>query len=1141
MKHYVRSLTKGTALTAICAGLALFMFSCLNPIGFSPEVKLTIDANVKGEVDTRDITAATLYIVNGSKTADFTFATIRQSGNMSAADPYATIDNTAKKKMKARHIQASDIEYEVKLECVDPVQNPNQTFILTVDVLAPTARTPYYVYLYRDKDSGDLVLVNPDNPPLPVPDPGDSSDYFINIYSKPNNRPPSNEISVVVNINGSSDDETNINVYEGGVDITLPTPAQTVLGSFIVKNVSKDMDVNSVQFTKGQAPHQNVESIANGPPARNQQSIVLRNGQWAAALDYGTDHKKAGINVQVAADANPASIYNILYFYKTNRGSYDLTASWPPVPNDAAGDNITEADLCGPNQGILRVINKSSKWWIEDVIWLGETKPFQAATSNENFIVLPIGAGKMQFTAAADEYKLSRELSQSIEARKTTTVIFDDGFMTGPSLPRGGTRITLVNDCSAADVSVTGVTLTGAGGQVTNIASYDFKPAGEIPSRGATGGNGYLAEKVLDAVDNTRYEVGVQLVMDDGSYEVVWKNVTLYNKAVTFTVSDVVVEQLREHKGTITVSNNSDARVIGLEIYSLGNGSAENISSASFVPSGDIVNGLNYGKAVYTFYGTSAVPLTANTRYNVNVLLARDGYTGILLVSGGKEQILYDRGIPITINQQDITPEILPPPASFVPLTSIYNIPSQMAVSTSFQIGTPASSSDVSVLYGARAPTNANAYTAYPDVKSSGNSLVITGNNTGTVTVSAAATPGTAKLTISIPDGAAPDVPLVRDFNIQVISTAPVNTFVNVADVSGPPATMAAGSKAMTTAVYPPNATNQTVSWQILNPLSGDSVSGSSLNLLHSGNFTVRAKVTNGIDANNDGTGDTDFTKDFPVIVQGGLVKVTVEWTGSGTSDHRWAVDAIEVVKRPASVSGRAVTNSGLTGVTSNGNLVNGHTGLLWSAHEIDQNNYYGTTRPVEHDPKTNENNEKVLRIASPNAGAGVSYDGFVQWHLKESVNVGVSHYNNGLNNKGDYQKTWPPYTKDGSYKAEGQWFTHPNIEAGTIASHYPGSIVWDASKGGSASNFTWNGSGAGSSLGSNGDKSSFYLKDDGTVYWLRIRMRYADDAVGVWYKAWTLQEWFALDFRTHSARITNGELKLYTRNSGEPYFRFVK
>jgi hypothetical protein len=31
---------------------------------------------------------------------------------------------------------------------------------------------------------------------------------------------------------------------------------------------------------------------------------------------------------------------------------------------------------------------------------------------------------------------------------------------------------------------------------------------------------------------------------------------------------------------------------------------------------------------------------------------------------------------PLPYNQQDLTPEILPPPVSFVPLTSIYNIPS---------------------------------------------------------------------------------------------------------------------------------------------------------------------------------------------------------------------------------------------------------------------------------------------------------------------------------------------------------------------------------------------------------------------------------------------------------------------------------
>ena len=1125
----------------LAAALAL-LSSCINPTAFAPEIKLSVDATITGEVGTYDVTAATLYVVNGSKTADFIFMTIKQPSNKSAADPYATIDNAAKKKMKAKHIQASDIEYEAVVECVDPLQNDGKPFTLTTDILAPTARTPYYIYLYRDKDTGALVLVNPDYPPLPIPDMDDSSDYFINIYNRPNNRPPNNEINVSINVNGANDDELNININEGAVDITLPTSAQTVLGSFIVKNVTKDMNLNSVKFTKGQGANKHVHSIAGGPPARNQQSIVLRNGQWSVDIDYGAPDPASpeikGKNVQAASDANPSSVYNVLYFYKTNRGTYDVTTTWPPIPNDAAEDTVPQTELCGPNQGILKVVNKSTKWWIEDVIWLTETKPFAVRANQTNYIILPIGAGKMQLMASSDEgWKLSREFTEVIKARETTEVIFDDSFMTGPSIPRGGTMITLINDTSAADVSVTGIILDQAGVTKT-ITSYDFDPMGELPSRGATGGNNYEAKITLDndpfITANTRYDARVQLVTMDGSCEVVWRNNLLYQKAVTFRITDHLVEQLREHKGTITITNNSDARVIGLEIYNYAEASAVDVSSVSFVPAGDIVKNANYGRGVYTFYGTTGVPLTAGTRYDVRVLLERDNYTGILLVSGGKEKLLYDATVGITIDQRD-TDIVLPPPPMFVPLQSIYNIPSQIVAGNFIDIATPG------IIYGARAPTNAAAYHTFPDVVSSAPAkLSVTGSGTASVRIKGEVV-GSAVLTISVPGGAAPGTPFVRAFPIEVVNVN-TQTFVSVTDIAGPQATMPAGTQTWTPQVYPLNASAASpVQWQILNALSGDSVANGSLTLNRSGAFKVKAVIANAVDTNGDNIGDAPFSKEFTVHVTGGLVKVTLEWTGAqGEFDDKWAVDAIEVVRRPATVSGKTVTNSGLTGVSSNGNLVTGHTGLLWSAHERDQNHHFGTTRPLEFDPKADS--WKVLRMASPVPGQGVSYDGFITWHLRESVNVGASHYNNGINNSGDFKKTWPPYTKNGAPKQDhGISYPnriHPNIEPGDLDSHYPASVVWDSALGQLG---TWSGTGFGQAVGRNGDKASFYLKDDGTVFWIRIRMRYADDGVGVWYKAWTLQEWFAIDLRTQSARITDGELKLYTRHPGGPYIRFVR
>ncbi|MDR2552560.1 MAG: hypothetical protein LBD31_05280, partial [Treponema sp.] len=68
-----RKILFGTVLTGIAV---LFLSGCLNPIGFNPDLKISLDANITGELDTTDVTSAVIMISNRSRTVDVVKVTV---------------------------------------------------------------------------------------------------------------------------------------------------------------------------------------------------------------------------------------------------------------------------------------------------------------------------------------------------------------------------------------------------------------------------------------------------------------------------------------------------------------------------------------------------------------------------------------------------------------------------------------------------------------------------------------------------------------------------------------------------------------------------------------------------------------------------------------------------------------------------------------------------------------------------------------------------------------------------------------------------------------------------------------------------------------------------------------------------------
>jgi hypothetical protein len=176
---------------------------------------------------------------------------------------------------------------------------------------------------------------------------------------------------------------------------------------------------------------------------------------------------------------------------------------------------------------------------------------------------------------------------------------------------------------------------------------------------------------------------------------------------------------------------------------------------------------------------------------------------------------------------------------AFVPVTNITGVPTTATVGTGL------------ALTGTVAPTDATNQTIAWSVVSAGTTgATISGNTlnataTGTVTVRATITNG---LTASN---------YTKDFIITVSAA-----FVPVTNITGVPTSATAGTGlTLTGTVAPTTATNQTIAWSVVSAgTTGATISGSTLNTTAAGSVTVRATITNGLNA-------SDYTKDFNITV----------------------------------------------------------------------------------------------------------------------------------------------------------------------------------------------------------------------------------------------------------------------------------
>ncbi|MDR2746735.1 MAG: hypothetical protein LBB77_04735, partial [Treponema sp.] len=384
---------------------AIFSYTaCLNPVNFNEEQLPTI--HIDGSLDTNNVTRGSTYIVNLSKSLNFTNVVITQTENQALAtneEPYLvskfpnTKDSTGNwKKVKAKYVQPSDIEYEVEVKIIDGSDEAGPSFSKSTDLLATMPGMVYYIWIYRTKDQAyidsqiaagvpaefaDVVVTSPQNPnpppALPFPSDDDTQNIEVNVGADNGNivaaleRISNTLVNVFVKTGPSTDDEN------GSVPPVISPANRTAMGTFIVVNLSKTKNIDWVTFHEETAVgvYSNVYTIipsnlsapgTTAVAAQDRKGIALKQGSYGITAGYnGTSQTVRKTGIVVPSNDPQAIQEHYIYFYKATNGSYVLSVERPEKGDLDPTDNLPPNS--GYHVGIVTIVNKTTSALVNSI------------------------------------------------------------------------------------------------------------------------------------------------------------------------------------------------------------------------------------------------------------------------------------------------------------------------------------------------------------------------------------------------------------------------------------------------------------------------------------------------------------------------------------------------------------------------------------------------------------------------------------------------------------------------------------------------------------------------------------------------------------------------------------------------------
>jgi hypothetical protein len=304
----------------------LGLTACFGPDGYFPEIKLEIDANVSGNLETLDASQAVLWVLNATKTVSVDKLEIDRLdhpdpsvgypmppfvGNFANGYPthgqsFATLHD----RLDIIRDKKQPPYYEIKIHYIN--SDGTEQGDKEIRIQMPRSES-YRVWLYRDAN-GDIQL-DEEKPQKPM-HPED-----------------------------------------------VETPPMPIVERYplIFKNMTKSADVTELRFINTPV---SFAVTGQGPMARNLRSFYLPKGEWQyqavwqhtadAALNGTTPSRYFLIDPQTFQSGEMGTLY--AYFYKTRLGDYAITDKWPPVPNDMDENENTSGD---PNKLVFLVKNNA--------------------------------------------------------------------------------------------------------------------------------------------------------------------------------------------------------------------------------------------------------------------------------------------------------------------------------------------------------------------------------------------------------------------------------------------------------------------------------------------------------------------------------------------------------------------------------------------------------------------------------------------------------------------------------------------------------------------------------------------------------------------------------------------------------------
>jgi hypothetical protein len=634
----------------------VFLASCLNPIDFdASEFALKVKAEVSGGLDVRSTDYAVLWIINRTGSVDVTSLTITRIDNPEGYPKQAA--KPAHGSSYASYHPPTDIPYTITV-VYGPTDPPNPNFtapqctgtITIPEKYMPKAGENYAVYLYRSKD-GEILLedeISKDTDPVDTGNPPE------------------------------------------------PPPAATPVYPLIVRNVTADMNVASIDFTIN-----NQTLSLEGPKKKDETLNYLEAGQYRVIADL----YKAAVGLPISASTpeknvpviapNDSQSWHTLYIwiYKTKSGGYGITTTWPPNPNDAADVALT--DIAGPGNGLLKLVNKSETGdVIKKVRISGNEVIFGGDNDNPSFIkdmewmtVLSPGMHTVEFMPSRqNHYGLT--LTVRIKEGEVTTVSYYDRLadqdLPPPDEGHGSGLIKVVNNSTGVVYNVM-VRNTNT----NSLKSYfynQFTPPYPI-NYSKIGSIGVVGDANFPITEGPHYLILVELDRPEG-YVVIERLAALKDQVVEIVINEQEIQKV--HGANVTVVNRTGnfpeepVEIVSVTLSNVANpGEASVFSGGAWVPSGYI--GKN-GQAVFRVNSSIGMPITSAGVFKAEVTLFGNG-TGTVEKPVGS---LYDTNPTITITDDDVPPGLK---RTFIPVTALTGIPETLYT----VLGTPSSFGSVNL------------------------------------------------------------------------------------------------------------------------------------------------------------------------------------------------------------------------------------------------------------------------------------------------------------------------------------------------------------------------------------------------------------------------------------------------------------